>query len=367
MKFSVYQPALRKAIASVLSAVGGKHVLPVLTGIRFVAHDDRTVLVQASNLEMAITYRMAVYGSNMAMDTDIVVPAKLLNDLVNQLPDDAISWESTATSTTIKCRSFTNTISCMDAQDYPVHPTAETMNLTTTFSDTTLGNISQIIHAAAQDGSRPVLTGVLFQQTAEHLSVVAADGFRLARFHMPLASEHAYDLIIPATTMQVVAKLFRGAPTVTLYVAQNKTTAMFVSEDVSVMTRIIDGKYPDVARVIPEQFPSSVVVSTKELLQALKVTSLFSSEVHTLAMRIDTPVSLRSVNGKVGESSNAVSSILHGEPCNIAVNAKYTYDALVAINAEEVMLSVISDKSPLRITAVGSTHTLCLVMPVAMR
>ena len=207
MKISCLQQNLSRGLAIVGRAVATRSNLPVLQNVKISTQNDMLVLT-GTNLDIAITTKI---GAQIEEEGEITIPARLLTDFVNTLPDDRIDIESSADlmSVTLKCLRFEANINGTDPSEFPPIPTVDEGSTIKIDPQILKETVDYVAFAAATEDSRPVLTGIKIEVNNDDFTFAAADGFRLAVYQGKLSDsiEDNFEFIIPARSMQEIGRL----------------------------------------------------------------------------------------------------------------------------------------------------------------
>lgn len=380
MNFACLQENLKAALTAVLPAIAAKASMPILDTVKLVADDNRLTLT-ATNLETTITARI---GAKIETPGACCVPAKVLNELVHGFPNDRITCALDGQLLTLTVGHYQTTVECLDVDDYPAIPQVQTT------ADAPLAFVRDlaalVAPVAATDDTRAALRGVKvsLNGTAE---AMAADGFRLAVLEQALegATIPAVSALIPARTLIAAAKALRtlDEQTVRIGVTQaagdafGKTTACLIDAgDIQVLTSIIDGSFPDVARAIPTQFTTRVVVETDELRKAVVVASVYAKRsAEVIKIAVEPPandmgvgrLTLSANATSVGSSTVTIDAMVTGIETTIALKASFLAAALGCIATPQVAIELQTAQTPAVFKPVGRDGYLQLIMPMLVR
>ena len=266
MKIICKQQDLNRGLSVVSHAVSGRSTLPILANI-LLATDQGRLKLSATNLEI---------GINCWVDAEIVeegtttVPAKLITDFVNSLPAAAVEITVPADAHTMNVKSLRSSanIKGMDAAEFPQIPSNEGGEPPVMLDAVLLKEmIDEVAFAAAGDDSRPVLTGVLVQVSDEKITFAAADAFRLAVrvAELPGNDHPRGDILIPARTLTELARILPGEGPVEMIVTPNRSQVLFHTSNLDLVSRLIEGAFPNFRSIIPKESTTHAVVETKEL------------------------------------------------------------------------------------------------------
>ena len=373
MKLSCLQENLNRGLGVVGRAVAARTTLPITNNVLLVADQSRLKLV-ATNLEMAISYWIE---AKVEEEGTITVPARLLTEFVNSLPNDKININLSPKTKTLelKCARFEARISGVDAKDFPPIPTVEDGISTKVEVETLHQGISQVAFAAASEESRPVLTGVDAQFDKDLLTLAAADGFRLAIYKLPLASpvSQPVEVIIPARTMTELSRLMPdGEESVDITVNANKSQALFRFKDTELVSQLVQGAFPQYGQLIPQSYSTRAVVDVAEFLRAAKTASIFArdgSGIVRLVMGAGgelTPgkLTISARSEEIGDDVGEIDAVVEGEEAKIAFNGRYLIDVLSVLHESQVVLETTNPNSPGVIRPVGVDNYVHVVMPM---
>ncbi len=373
MKVSCLQENLAKGLSIVGRAVATRSTLPVLSNV-MLATDGARLKLSATNLEIGI---VCWIGAKVEEEGSITVPARLLTDFVNSLPPERIDMELTVRTQTLnlKCARFEANIKGIDAQEFPLIPTAGEDSKISLDPSLLRQMIDQVVFAAATDESRPILTGVLAKFQGEQLTLAAADGFRLsvrtARLSEPVSEP--ITVIVPARALAELSRISgeQEQPIeVTITPARNQ--AIFHLANVDLVSQLIEGNFPDYNQIIPKSYSTRTVVSTGDFLKAAKTANIFARDAANIVRLEIVPggelapgrVTLTATSAEVGDNVGEIDAVVEGEEIEIAFNAKYLIDVLSVVDAAQVALETTTASSPGVIKPVGSEDFTHVIMPM---
>ena len=380
MKVSVLQENLAKGLSIVGRAVATKSTLPVLSNI-LLATDQGRLKLSATNLEIGINCWV---GAKIEDEGAITVTARLLAEYVGNLPSDRIDMELVLRTHTLNlgCARVKTNIKGIDAEEFPLIPVVTDKPTLVIPPDLLKEMIAQVAFAAAADESRPVLAGVLasFDSAAGTFTLAAADGFRLSVRSTSLPSSVAgrLDVIIPARTLQEVARVLSSIDSandgeVEVTVTPNKNQVLFHMNDVDVVSRLIEGQFPNYQQIIPKAYKTRTLLNTADFLRSTRRASIFardSANVIRLAISPGDEVApghltITATAAEIGDNEEEMDAMVDGEPIGIAFNARYLADVLSVFTTPQVSLETSSPSSPGVLRPVGSdvqfTH---VIMPM---
>lgn len=361
MKLQVTQENLSRALNNVARVASSKNALPILSNVLIKTVDNR-VIIAATNLNIAITHYI---GSKVSEEGSITVPARLMQDFVSSLPSGIIDIKVDETKLKIKADKYNSTINGTPADDYPVMP--QIMNGTTwSVSAADLKKaLQQVVLAASNDDARPILTGIYFHTHEGNLYIAATDSYRLAEKRvMQLAQD--VKLLIPASAMQDLLRII-GDNDEEVVVTHDDQQVLFTVGDIELVTRLIDGTYPDYRKLIPESFSTSAILPKAELVNITKVSSLFAREsAGSVTLDLDEDerqVSIRSIASQLGDNTATASAKISGT-ASITLNSRFILDGLGVVSDNEVSIAFNGKLEPCVIRGTEDKDYLHLIMPL---
>ncbi len=363
MQATLSPQELSKGLTTVSRALSSRNQLPVLANVLIQAHKN-SVILSATNLEVAIRTQV---GAKVTTGGELTVPARSLTEFISSITGATVNLSGENGKLKVTSLKFQASFAGIDAAEFPTLPQF-TASKSQSIPATTLGQIaSQVAYAAAVDESRPVLTGVRFQVTEGKLIVVATDGFRLSRkiiTNSPLGDLQS--LILPAKTIQELARIANEEKSdVKMELVEKNNQVIFNLGNTDLISRILEGNYPDTEKIIPTDFPVEVVVDRQEFSQALKAASIFAREDNNIVKFKVSEGKLKIVAtaASQGESEVEVEAENQGEG-EIAFNYKFVQDAVNGLGEERLKLQLKDHLSPGVFKPEKDGSLLALVMPV---
>jgi DNA polymerase-3 subunit beta len=373
MNISCLQENLSKGLSIVGRAVAVRSTLPQTSHV-LIATDNGRVKLAATNLEIAIT---SWIGAKVEEEGAITVPARLLGDFVNSLPNERIemSLAPRAKQLRIVCARNEATVAGMDASDFPPIP-AIREGVSLTIDPVSLRTaINQVEFAAASDDTRPVLTGIHFLREKRDLTLAAADGFRLAVHTLSLekeASERS-EVIIPARAMREVNRLLADEEEpIEMTINTSRSQVLFRLKNVELVAQLIQGTFPNYSQLIPQSRTCRAVVDLAEFLRETRTAAIFARDGSGIIRIQVTPgeelspgkliISARAE--ELGDNRGEIDASVDGEASKIAFNSKYLQEVLQVLDCSQVALETSGPSSPGVLRPVGQDNYVHVVMPM---
>jgi DNA polymerase-3 subunit beta len=373
VKLSCLQENLNRGLSVVGRAVSARSTLPILGNI-LLATDNGRLKLAATNLELGITTWV---GAEVQKEGSITVPARLLTDFVNTLPNEKVSIEvSGGQKVRISSGHSSADIHGMDAEDFPVIPTVADEPTVRIEPGLLREMIGQVAFAAATDDSRPVLAGVLVKFEGGNLTMAAADGFRLAvKEHEVDVDAGGISVIVPAKALDALARLIGDAEEpVDITVTPNRSQILFHSENVDIVSRLVDGNFPNYNQILPKQHETRTVVDTQEFLRATRRAFIFARDSQNVVrLQLEpgsdlTPgrILITATAAEMGSGADELQATVDGAGGQIAFNAKYLADVLSVVSTGQVALETQTSNAPGVIKPVGNGSYTHVIMPMHM-
>ncbi|HLZ63442.1 MAG TPA: DNA polymerase III subunit beta [Ktedonosporobacter sp.] len=378
MKITCKQQDLSRGLSVVSHAVSSRSTLPILSNI-LMATDHGRLRLSATNLEIGINCWI---DAEIQEEGSTTVPAKTITDLIGSLRPGQIDLTAPDDSHVINIKSETSngTIKGMDPSEFPLIPSAEGSETPVLLEAGQLKEmINEVAFAAADDDSRPVLTGVHVEVTNEKLIFVAADAFRLAVRISPLPGhDQSHDnILIPARTLTELARILPSEGAVQMIVTPNRSQVLFHTEHIDLVSRLIEGTFPNFRQIIPKEYTTRAVVETKEFAAAVKTVTPFARDASNI-----TRVKLNGGDGEgveagagtltieataedVGSNVSTINAAVDGPEQQIIFNVKYLSEVLAIIGTPEVAIEITSSARPGVIKPVGPSDYTYIIMPMS--
>ena len=361
------QENLARGLSVVTRAVSSRSTLPVLANV-LLKTEDAGLKLTATNLEIGITYWVP---GKIDEDGATTVPAKLLTDLVNSLPPgDKVELEVTAGDTLhVKAGRFQTHIKGIDADEFPAIQTAGERPTTRIAQNVLRRALAETAFAAASDEARPILTGVLARFEGDQLTLAAADNYRIAVKTVPiLDAVPETNVVIPARALNELSRILADVDDpVEVVLAAGRNQVLFHLDGIDLVSRLIDGQFPNYQQVMPQAHATRAVLDREELLRAVRPAALIAHEsanIVKLQIGGDDGGITVSANAEVGDHVGQVEAAVEGDGTTIAFNARYLADVLTNVAAEQFALELNGPLSPGVFKPVGDDQYVHVVMPV---
>ena len=363
IKLSCSQEALAQKLAIVSRAVSSRASVQILSGVLLRAEGGRLHLA-ATDMELSLRSSM---DAQIDAEGAVVVPGRLLVDLVRLLPEHEVTIEQRVEESVVHVTSGPSitALNTYAAEDFPRLPDLDAVGTFTVDREVLLDTVNRVARSASRDESRPVLTGILVRFEGGSLVMAATDSYRLSVKETPLTGEAPeFEAIIPARALAELSRIAQSGDTVELGIHENQV--VFAADDVWLTTRRIDGQFPNYKQLLPESFEHEVALPRAELLDVVR-------RVGVLVQRTS-PIQLRFADGElrvlartqdVGQAQETLPVPFSGAPLEIGFNAEFLREGIESIAADEVRMRLISPLRPAVIDG-GPDDPTYLIMPIRL-
>lgn len=356
MKVTCTQENFKKAIYSTERVVGKQITLPILENI-LIETENGMLKISATNLEIGVFLKI---GAKIEQEGKITVPAKLLSSFVNNLPSEStVSLVVEDQTLLIASGEYEAQIKGLQAQDFPIIPEMGGQYLFSLAAQDMKDVIPRIAPCVSLDSTRPELTGVNMVFDEKNIFLAATDSFRLSEniLSFKKEDEQSYgafiektkSIIIPINTILEVMRVI-GNDTETIRVSIEESQIFFQIDNIRIVSRLINGKYPEYKQIIPEKFATEVVVQKDEVLRAVKIAGIFtnnkSGEVKFTVDPEKGEVLVKSKAEAVGENKAKLHTKITGPNQEVVFNPRYMSDGLQAIATPQLVMLINNGASP---------------------
>jgi DNA polymerase-3 subunit beta len=360
VRFRCERDVLAEALTTAGRAAGRGGSLPVLSGLRLQLHGDQLELT-GSDLDLTITATVTVAGGE---DGRTVIPAKLALEIIRSLESGAVEISTEGAEARIVGGRSEFSLHLMPVEEYPQlsDPAGEQVTLDAAqFAE----GLRQVVPAASNDESRPILTGVLLAAEGTGLRLVSTDSYRLAVRDLPGTSVLAegQSVLIPSRALTEVARMLTSDDELTLVLGERD--ASFAVGGVRLTTRLIEGDFPNYRGLIPATQPNRLMVGRVALIEALRRVRLLAREGTPVRLSFRTDgVELMAITQDVGQANEELDAKFEGADLTVAFNPEFLLDGLEVTPGDEVSLETVDSLKPAVVRSTESPDFLYLLMPV---
>ena len=359
---------LLKPLQAVVNVVERRHTLPILSNVLIESANGRLKLL-ATDLEIQLSAETSLPAS--AKDFTLTVAARKLVDICRTLPDSAmLNLESGDSKLTLKSARTKFSLQTLPADDFPrMAQTDEVLARVVIAQGRLRQLLNQVQYAMAQQDIRYYLNGLLLALEKDNVKLVATDGHRLSFATSPAMTEGqldaALETIIPRKTVVELAKLL-SEDDEPVRIEVGKSQLRFVFDSMTLVSKVIDGKFPDYTRVIPSNYGKHVTLDRLPLQQALQRAAILSNEKFRGVRLVlaDRSLTVMSANSDQEEAQEELEVEYAGEALDIGFNVSYLLDVLTHLGDDKVTMSFGEASSSCLLTIPDVEHYKYVVMPM---
>ncbi|MDZ4752229.1 MAG: DNA polymerase III subunit beta [Flavobacteriales bacterium] len=370
MKFIVTSTALLKQLQILSGVLNNNNTLPILDNFLFEIKDKELVL-SASDLETAMTTRMAIEAKEEGV---VAVPARIVLDILKNLPDQPLTFTIDVKTFGIEIASDFGKykLTGQNGEDFPKAPAVEKPKTIKIGSSILAKAIGKTIFAAGNDDMRPVMSGVFFEIYEGSFRLVATDAHKLVRYSRTDVGGDMASFIVPKKPLNLLRNAI-GSAEIEILIEHTENNALFTFNDISLMCRLIEGKYPSYEAVIPKENPNKLTIDRLDLYNSIRRVSIFANKT-THQVRLKMNGSELNVSAEdldfANEAQERLTCSYVGEDMEIGFNSRFMQDMLSNLNSESVNLEMSAPNRAGILTPVEKADeaedVLMLVMPVML-
>ncbi|MFJ8353813.1 DNA polymerase III subunit beta [Bacillus paramycoides] len=373
MEFIIKHKQFTQALSEVSKAISAKTLIPILSGIKITANQSGITLI-ASNSNIFIEKFIPSSIEDEQIATifkagSIVVPAKYFIEIIKKMPSDILIKSMNEQIITIQSDEITLNLNGFLANEFPNVPYIDEHEKIQVETEKLIEVFKQTSFAAAKNESRPVLTGVHIVFDHNKLVCAATDSHRLALREILISSHAKANCIIPSSTISELLKLMNNNSNF-VYIYLSESHIIFKFGTITLYSRLIEGKYPNISSLIPHEFQTVINIDRKKILQGVDRSSLLASEWANNNVNLEiideSTIKISSNASQVGKISETQQiDAIHGQKqLNISFDGRFMVDALKAIKEDIVTLSFGGSMKPILIEAGEQSAAVHLISPV---
>lgn len=360
MEFTVLSEKIKRGISIMERVINPRSTLPILGSI-LVKADKEGIILEATDLEMGVRYRTT---GSINKEGALAVPARVLGGFITNVNEEKITLKAEDGILTLETNSTKAKINGASADEFPLIPEVSGKKIITTPSAPLREKLTKVTFAAATNESRPVLTGVFFSSTPEGLKLAATDSFRLAEESTDIKTSEEFKVIIPVKTLSELLRIMEGENEVSVTLGENQV--LFKVGEVILVSRLIEGEYPDYQQIIPKEAKTKARINVSEFNQLIKTALVFAKEsANNIKLTFNKEgIEISSASSELGEFKSLMKARVEGEDNEINFNGRYLLDGLAVLGTTEADLVVNEKLSPALLTPKDKKDFRYVVMPL---
>jgi len=363
MKITCVKNNLEKAVLAASRVVSTKPTLPILNNL-LLSVDGGRLKVSATDLEVGLNYWV---GAKIDGIGGVAIPAKLFLDFISNISEEKIDLVVDNFDLKITGKGVEAIIKGFNPEEFPLIPSLKKEPLVIIPTGVFQKNLSEVVFAASIDDARPVLAGVYFNFNQNNLKIVATDSYRLAERKIKIDKKTTKEtsFIIPTRVAQELTRLCKDEGEVKIVFGENQV--LFDFGDFYIVSRVIDGQYPNYEQIIPETYSTKAKAKKSELEKAVKLASFFAKEAAgniKIEVKNKKGIFVGAQASQIGSNKTQIEAEVEGQDLEILFNAKYILDMLSSSSATEIILEFNGRLSPGVFKPFGDQDYIYIIMPL---
>jgi len=364
MKIECVKEKLSKALSKAEKMTSKQSTLPVLSCV-LLKVEGSTLSISATNLDLGLNITLPV----KVMEEGIVaVPGAILASFISSIFNDKnVVLETEGTNLKVSTEHTKTIIKTFPFEDFPIIPKlADSVVFTMPIQDFSKG-LKSVAYASSQSTIKPTLASVYIYSDEEFVVFVATDSFRLAEKRIKVKKHKDFSsILIPFKNIPEILKTFEDiSEEVTISFNQNQIS--FEYEGIYLVSRVVDGSFPDYKNIIPKETKTEVSILKQDIVNALKISNIFSdkfSQVYVTASATEKFFEVKTKNLDIGENANRIDAVIKGNDITVSFNYKYINDCFQSIDSDSLTLTFVDQSKPMVIKGSSDSSYLYLVMPM---
>lgn len=373
MNLICFKENLKKSLDNALRIIKYNSTLPILNNF-LLSTENGMLKVSSTDLEIGFT---SLVPSKIIKEGSITVPAQLLSQFVNNLPNKNINLEVKDSKLILNCDNIKASINGLSAEDFPIIPKIKNNSVLNINSKILKNYLNYVINSSAISDSRPEISSIYIRINPDQVKFIATDSFRLAHKTVFILSQDLKDkikinfeksknIIIPLRTAGELLRIL-GDQNDNVKVAIDDNQILFNLDNTQLISRLIEGNYPDYEAIIPKSSETKCYLSKNDLEESIKLAGCFSSKLNDINIKTNSEksqIEIFSNNSEYGNNHAKISSEIKGKDVSIVFNWRYFLDGLKNIDEDELILEFNGDQKPAVIKPSKNADFFYILMPI---
>lgn len=344
--------------------LANKHLtLPVLSCVYLEAFENKLV-VKSTNLDLGLEMEVKVKSLEPGV---VAVPATVLVGVLSSIKENDLTLETQDSNLKISTSKNSAVIKCLPSEDFPSIPKIESGNKIKISSSDLVSGFKSVWYSASVSSIKPELASVYVYKNDDNLVFVSTDSFRLAEKRVKTKINSDFpQILIPYKNVVEMMKLFEDYKGEVELIFE-KNQAAFITPDFYLVSRLIDGSFPDYKQIIPKDFASTATVLKNDLMNSIKTSNIFSDPLNQVRMKVDVKskaLDVQSKNSDIGEYKEVINASTSGDDLELNFNNRYITDCFQSIPSDSLVLNFGGSGKPLVINGASDKSFIYLVMPM---
>jgi len=363
MKIECAVEKIKNGISQVERITGKNLTLPILNSVLLIA-SNKTLKLRATNLNLGIEIEIPV---KVEKEGTLAIFGATLNAVFSNISqNESVQLEEKDGNLLVKTKKSQIKLKSQPHEDFPTIPRVEGKSFEIG-AKKLIDGIKSVYYSSSVSDVKPEISSVFIYTKEDNLVFVSTDSFRLAEKKIVVKGiEEIQGIIIPFKNVSEILKVF-GEFQGNLKVCFNKNQISFSADGLYLTSRIIDGIFPDYRQIIPKESTTDVVVLKQDLLNALKLSNIFSDKFNQVNLKINPKekvFELSSSNNDIGENKTHVDAVINGENIELGFNYKYFLDCFQSIGTDSLSIKLSGNTKPIVISPVSDLSFTYLIMPM---
>jgi len=363
MKIECSIEKIKNAVSQVERVTGKNLTLPILSSILLTA-SAKSLKLRSTNLSLGVEIEIP---AKIEREGTLAISGSVLNSIFSNVSqNENVFLEEKDGNLLIKTKKTQIKLKSQPHEDFPTIPTV----VGTSFeieAKKLIDGIKSVYYSSSVSDIKPEISSVFIYTNNDNLVFVSTDSFRLAEKKIKVKGvPEILGILLPFKNVAEILKIF-GEFQGLIKVCFNKNQISFSSEDIYLTSRVIDGIFPDYRQIIPKNFTTEVVVLKQDLLNALKLSNIFSDKFNQVNLKIvpkEKVFELSSANNDIGENKTYLDAVINGENIELSFNYKYFLDCFVSITTDSVSIKLSGNSKPIVVSPVSDPLFTYLIMPM---
>lgn len=372
MEISCNQDTFAKYLSIVSRIVGNKPGFPILNNVFFESGNGRLVMT-ATDLEVGVHCWI---GANIKSDGKTTVPAKQLSEFVNSVPSKKIDVKLEKQILMVNAGKSVAQFNTLDSGDFPtITSDVKGKPLVKMDKENLLRTVRSVAFSAAKDDTKPVFTGVRIEVEDKTIAFVTADGLRLSRYFIKLDAsvKEKVNFLVPVKAFEELARIVGEFPDnnddIEIYLLKDKNEVLFRYNDIDLVTRLIDGKFPDYKAIIPTSHEIEATFDKDEFEKSIKVVDIIARSVlgNRTVLKFNKEkgeITVFASQSELGSNRSTLGAKIEGKSMEIAFSSRFISDFLNNMEGETIVFQSFSPTSTAVFKIKGNDAYIHLIMPM---
>ena len=367
MKIETSRDTLLAQLQTVTRVATTRSAVQALSGVQLQAGPNQAEL-RGTDMEIGLRVPLE---ADVSQEGVVVLPGRLLLDVARALPDPRVRLELRAAEQDVEVASGGATfhIRTLRAEDFPPFPEVGEEATVEVPAPEFVATVGLVARSASRDETRPILTGILVSASGRELRMVATDSYRLSVKETELETplEGTFEANVPARALQELARVAQQAEADRLKVTVRDNQVVFRVDGTTLSSRLIDGQFPNYNQLLPDAYEHELRLDCAEITDVVRRVSLLAQKNAPLRLAFaEGELTVSAQTPDVGEARETLPVPFQGEPLEIGFNPEFLRDGLESVEADEVVLKLISPLRPGLIEAGDGSGFLYLIMPIRL-